>query len=120
MDIRRLRVKNTKEKGLLEFLVYLEKSTYIGVCLTLDIVEEGKDPAKLLKSIQEAATSHVILVIKKNLSDELLNRPAPDEYWERYFKAMEQRADNDGLLRGKPVYFSQMPMPMKRETLTHA
>ncbi|MEK7541889.1 MAG: hypothetical protein AAB533_03515 [Patescibacteria group bacterium] len=120
MDARRLRVKNTKERGLLEFLVYPERGKYVGVCLTLDIIEEGRDPAKLLKSIQEAATSHVLFVIKKNLGDELLNRPAPEEYWERYFKAMEQRVDDGRSLKDKPVYFFQMPMPLNRGALAHA
>ena len=34
-----------------------------------------------MNSINEAAISHIVGVIKKGLSDELLNRPAPDKYW---------------------------------------
>lgn len=120
MDIRRLRVKNKKEKGLLEFLVYQERGKYIGVCLTLDIVEEGKDPAKLMESIREAAVAHVELVIKKKLSDELLNRPAPDEYWERYFKAIEYRQQREKPAGGKAAYFSSMPMPLTRRATAYA
>ena len=90
MDVRKLRVKNTKNKGLLEFLIYPERGKYVGVCLTLDIVEEGKDSIKLMESIREAAAGHVLLVIKKKLSDDLLNRPAPNEYWDKYFRALEE------------------------------
>lgn len=120
MDIRRLRIKNTKEKGLLEFLVYPEKGKYIGVCLTLDIIEEGNDPAKLMESIREAAVGHVRLVMKKKLSDELLNRPALDEYWERYFKAIEYRRLREKPVGGKAVYFSSMPMPLTKRATAYA
>ena len=119
MDIRRLRVKNTKKGGVLEFLVYPEGGKYVGVCLTLDIIEVGSDPAKMMDSIREAAMGHVMLVIKKKLSDEFLNRPAPDEYWKKYFEAMEKRQNyNDGSA-AKPAFFSQMPMPLSR-VLVHA
>ena len=73
---------NTKNKGSLEFYVYKEKSgDYCAICLTLNLIEWGKDPKKLMNSINEAAISHIVGVIKKGLSDELLNRPAPDKYW---------------------------------------
>lgn len=80
---------NTKEKGIIEFLVYKERDTFIGVCLTFDIVEEGDNPIELMKSVKEAAEVHLETVIKENLSDTLLNRYAPDEYWKKYFETMQ-------------------------------
>lgn len=74
----------------MEFLVYKEANTYIGVCLTFDIVEEGDDPNKLMQSIQEAARLHLKVVCEKNLPDELLNRRAEEKYWKIYFDAMNQ------------------------------
>ena len=88
MNIRR--PKNTKEKGVIELLVYKEGKNYIGVCLTFDIVEEGNNPSELMKSIREAAELHLEVVIKNNLSDELLNRYAPEEYWSKYFETAKK------------------------------
>lgn len=110
MDVRKLRVKNTKNGGLLEFLVYPEKGNYVGVCLTLDIVEEGKDPARLMESIQGAAFGHVLLVVKKNLGDDLLNRPAPDQYWEKYFAALDELSTKNKALKSRHPYTSQVPL----------
>lgn len=113
LDVRRLRVKNTKHRGLLEFLVYPEKDKYVGVCLTLDIVEEGSDPNRLIESLREAARGHVLLVLKKNLSDDLLNRPAPDEYWAKYFEALEALGSRNKPLKNPPYTF-QTPLGKSR------
>jgi len=80
---------NTKNKGTIEFLVYKEGKTFVGVCLTFDIVEEGSDSERLMESIQEAAQGHLEVVRKNNMSDDLLNRHAPKEYWNIYYKAIE-------------------------------
>lgn len=77
---------NTKKRGVMEFLIYKEGNKYVGVCLTFDIIEEGKDVRKLKKSLIELADLHLKAVVKKGLPDELLNRYAPDEYWDKYFK----------------------------------
>jgi len=84
------RQKNTKKEGVIEFLVYKGKNTYVGVCLTFDIVEEGSNPVELMKSIKEAAELHLVTVRKNNMSDDLLNRYAPNEYWKKYFKAARE------------------------------
>ena len=90
-----IREKNTKEKGLMEFLVYSEGDKFVGVCLTFDIVEEGSDPVKLMESIKEAAQLHLEVVWKENMSDELLNRFAPEEYWDKYFVALRENGKDD-------------------------
>lgn len=87
MKIKRL--FNTKEKGAIEFLVYKKGRIFVGVCLTFDIVEEGDNPEKLMESIQAAAQGHLEVVREKNLPDDLLNRYAPKEYWDVYYKAIE-------------------------------
>lgn len=94
MGMPEMKVWNTKQKGTLEFLVYLEATKYVGVCLTLDIVEEGEDPKKLMESIVESAMGHVKLVQLKNLDDALLNRPAPQKYWKIYNKVLEELREN--------------------------
>lgn len=84
-----IRPRNTKEKGLVEFLVYKERDKFVGVCLTFDIVEEGSNPKEVMRSITEASALHLKTVVSKNLPDELLNRYAPNEYWEKYFTYLE-------------------------------
>ena len=84
------RPKNTKERGVIEFLVYKEKNTFVGVCLTFDIVEENNNPVDLMKSLKEAAELHLETVRKNGMTDDLLNRYAPDEYWKKYFKAARE------------------------------
>lgn len=85
-NIERTPVWNTKENGVIEFVFYPNEGRYIGVCLTFDIVEEGTDINKLRNNLEEAAFLHLKVVIDKNLSDELLNRPAPKEYWDKYYE----------------------------------
>lgn len=80
----RLRFQNTKNKGLFVFLVYPEDKKFIGVCLTLNIVEEGENPQEILKNLIGAAFGHLEVVRKENLSDDLLNRPASKKYWDKY------------------------------------
>lgn len=75
---------NTKEKGLMEFVVFHVGTNYTGVCLTFDIIEEGKDMEAVEKSVKEAAKLHLKVVTEKNLPDELLNRYAPQKYWDIY------------------------------------
>lgn len=88
-NIKKMKVsrpRNTKKRGVIEFFLYEEKGKYIGVCLTFDIVYEGQNPLEVMKNVEEAARLHLKVVCKKNLSDDLLNRYAPNEYWEKYFE----------------------------------
>ena len=80
---------NTKERGIMEFIFLEEKGKYIGVCLSFDIIEEGKDLNRLIQSVEDAAKLHIRIVMKKNLSDDLLNRYAPEKYWKKYFEALK-------------------------------
>lgn len=75
---------NTKHKGLIEFLIFREGPQYVGVCLTFDIVVEDSSRESVEKGIEDAAKLHLRVVQKKRLPDELLNRHAPKEYWDRY------------------------------------
>lgn len=102
------RSKNTKENGTIEYIVYEEGKNFVGVCLTFDIVEEGENPTELLKSIKESAELHLETVIKNKLSDDLLNRYAPKEYWNKYFdisKNLEKSPQNAFPIRS-PYYQS--------------
>lgn len=106
MDMSRVRVWNTKQSGTLEFLVFSVDKKFIGVCLTLDIVEEGNDPTNLMESIKEAAEGHVRLVQEKNLDDSLLNRSAPEEYWKLYYQVLDslkKKAEQKSFISTAPI-----------------
>jgi len=91
-------MENTKQQGQFRFVIYKRPRDkyYTGVCLDLDIVEENKDPIALRKSLEEAVQGYLEAVIKKDLNDKLLNKPAPKKYWnmlkelEKYFHALHQ------------------------------
>ena len=84
------RPKNTKNKGNIEYVVYKSGKNYVGVCLTFNILEEGDNPKELSDSLQEAALLHLEVVRKNNLSDDLLNRYAPEKYWKIYFDSIKE------------------------------
>ncbi len=75
---------NKKEYGIARILIYPEKDKYIGVCLDFDIIEEADNKKEVIKQIEEATRGYIKNICKNNLSDELLNRPAPEKYWKLY------------------------------------
>ncbi|MCL5783917.1 MAG: hypothetical protein M1142_00980 [Patescibacteria group bacterium] len=66
-------------------IVYKETDgSFTGVCLDLDIIEEGhKSLEEAILSINEAVDSHLQAAAKLNFPKELLSRPAPKEYWNK-------------------------------------
>jgi hypothetical protein len=76
-------IKNSKKQGIVEFTLFKEDDHYVAVCLTFDIVLEGDDPSVLKQEIVRAAQLHLQTVSEMGLSEELLNRPAPKEYWDK-------------------------------------
>ena len=105
--MRPVRPKNTKEEGMMEVFIYHDNDKYIGVNLTFDIVEEGDNPVSLMESIKDASLVHLECVIKNDMSDDLLNRYAPQEYWDKYFEALEQIEKSSG-----ESYFQRSPYHM--------
>jgi len=58
--------------------------TFTAVCLDLDIIEEGFSTLQqAVLSINEAIDSHLMAVTRRGFPKELLNRPAPKEYWDK-------------------------------------
>lgn len=65
-------------------LAYQESKTFTGVCLDLDIVEEGHTSLQeAVLSLNDAISSHLSALKKLGWPRELMNRPAPDIYWNR-------------------------------------
>jgi len=83
-------MRNTKKRGKYTLFVYPEKPNYfIGVCLEFDLIQEGRTAQETMERIKEASFGYLETVIKKNLSDDLLNRPAPKEYWKKFKAYLE-------------------------------
>src|SRR3989338_7815561 len=116
-------MKNTKNKGVLHFLVYREPSSkeYTGVCLELGLVEVSENPDFLKQSLIDAARGYVHTIIKENLSDELLNVKPSKEYVELYMNALNslsidkkteksKQTLNDIFVFTKPIKDSRLAM----------
>jgi len=82
--------ENTKKEGQMSFLYFQEDKHYIGVCLEFNIVEEGATLGEVKKDLETACRLHLKTVQEKKLSDDLLNRHAPAEYWKMY-ESVEQK-----------------------------
>lgn len=76
---------NTKKTGRVTVFTFKQGRKYISVCLELDIVKEGMKAVELNKEMLEAVMGHVESICKGGLSDDLLNRPAPAMYWNKYW-----------------------------------
>jgi hypothetical protein len=81
---RRQAVGNTKERGILRFMIFKAagEKEFTGVCYELSIVLQDKNPEVLSKELLNAAQGYVMTVIKKKMSDKLLNQSdkLPKEY----------------------------------------
>lgn len=66
-------------------IAYQERdSSFTGVCLDLDIVEEDHvSLEEAILSINEAILSHLQAAAKLKFPKELINRPAPKEFWDK-------------------------------------
>lgn len=88
---------NTKEKGIIRFLICKEGKDLVAVCLDLNIIEYGKNLDDLKNSIEEAAQSYLDTVRSENLSDDFLNQTAPEKYWKKW-ETLQKRS----LIRNTP------------------
>jgi len=66
-------------------IAYQEKDgSFTGVCLDLDIVEEGHvSLEETILSVNDAVSSHLQVAAKLDFPEELVSRSAPKEYWNK-------------------------------------
>ena len=87
-------MRNTKQQGRFTLFVYQEKPNYyIGVNLDFDLIQEGRTAPEVMEKIKKTSLGYLETIIKKGLSDDLLNRPAPKEYWGKYRMLLRKRAE---------------------------
>ncbi len=91
--IKKLVFNNTYKRGNARVLVYKEGSKYVGVCLEFDLVIYGKKLAETVTCIKEMVEGYLANAKENNLPVDVLNRPAPKKYWNKYneFLKLEQR-----------------------------
>ena len=83
-----------KQEFSFRCISYQEKDgSFTGVCLDLDIVEEGHATLQeAMLSINDAIISHMQAVGKLDFPGELVSRPAPKEYWKMLEEIAKQKA----------------------------
>ncbi len=92
-------------------IAYQEKdNSFTGVCLDLDIVEEGHATLQeSILSINDAIASHIQAAEKLGFPTELISRPAPKEYWDKLDAMVHTDATK---LTNKPFqFFTTNPYP---------
>ena len=84
----------SKHKFSFRCIAYQEKDgSFTGVCLDLDIVEEGHATLQeAMLSINDAIISHMQAAGKLDFPGELTSRPAPKEYWKRLEEITKPKA----------------------------
>lgn len=114
-------VYNTKQKGELTFITFEEEGDYIGVCLNFNLVEYGKEPVKLEKSIEEAALSYLEAVRKKGLSDGYLNVGTEKKYIDKlkeidWTEELNRRTKRSRKAK-EPTFFTFKKQPYYNQSL---
>ncbi|MBI2601282.1 hypothetical protein HYW42_05010 [Candidatus Daviesbacteria bacterium] len=91
-------------------IAYQEKDgSFTGVCLDLDIVEEGYvSLEEAILSVNDAVLSHLQAAAKLNFPKELVNRSAPKEYWN---KLKEITKENVSKKSFEPFQFFTTQLP---------
>ncbi len=111
--------KNTKKLGQATVFIYPEGKNFTGVCLELGIIEEHKNPDVLRHNMREAVEGYVESVVKNNLSEDLLNRPAPKEYWNNFSNYLKKESERVKTKKSAktPRYSEVMTLPVSRAVL---
>lgn len=80
-------------------IAYKEKDgSFAGVCLDLDIVEEGHSTLEeAILSINDAILSHIQAAAKLNFPKELIDRAAPKKYWNKLKEVTQEHTSKKNL-----------------------
>ncbi|MBM3239881.1 hypothetical protein FJZ31_26655 [Candidatus Poribacteria bacterium] len=68
-------------------LIEKDGEFYSALCLELDVASQGKTVEEAKINLQEAIELYLEEVYESGLEEEFIPRPAPMEYWLRYFAA---------------------------------
>ena len=106
-------MKNTKQSGVMQFVVFCENDRFFGVCLDFNIIVDGLSAKEVQDRVINISYDHLNTVRKNDLDDSLLNRHAPKEYWEMYEKFQKMNASSSPKIqetRKQPVLSSYVQL----------
>lgn len=107
-----MKTATSNQEISLTIFLYAKGKKYIGVCLELDIIDEDIDLDVLKNRMRERVESYVTYVSEKKKNVNLLNRPAPKEYWEEFFKYLQSLQDRKGRTHSSPKEASVESFPL--------
>lgn len=87
---------NTTKEGKIRFLIFKKEKRgklFTGVCLDFGIVLQDKSPLKLKEELEKAAFCYLRVVIKKKMSEELLNNQAEKKYFNLYNRLLKRELE---------------------------
>lgn len=103
-------MSNTKQRGKFIIFVYPKSSKhFIGVNLTFDLIIEGRKAQEALEGIKKASLDYIEAVCKSNLDDSLLNRPAPEKYWNKFNAYLKKLASRKPLVKWSDYFQQEIP-----------
>jgi len=70
-------------------LIERDGEFYSALCLELDVASQGETVEETKANLQEAIELYLEEVYESGLEEEFIPRPAPIEYWLRYFANIE-------------------------------
>lgn len=110
MQNKKLRFNNTYESGRVTFIIFKDKKIdrFIGVCLEFDLEAEAETSSEAQSIIQDYAKLWLENVKENKLSEELLNKSAPEEYWDLEKELEEQRESREKIINN---YTSSVRVP---------
>lgn len=115
--MKNLRFNNTYASGSLTFLFLKEKNSkrFLAVCLELDLEADADSLSDVEDMIKDYANSWLENVRENKLSEELLNRSAPQEFWNIANALEEERKSRRRMIKhltfsvGMPISTSFFP-----------
>ncbi|MDO8472139.1 MAG: hypothetical protein Q7S64_03280 [bacterium] len=84
-------MKNTKERGILRYLIYKDTRAdeYVGVCVDIGLIKVGTNNANVKRDLINASKGFVRTVCEQNLSNGLLNQQPPQQYMDIFNEIVE-------------------------------
>ena len=81
--------KNTVQKGSVRYIIFKEASTWYGVALEFNLVEEGSDPEAVLFNLFDAMKGYVKACKISKSRPSMLNQ-TPDSEYEKLWRDLEE------------------------------
>lgn len=92
-----LMFNNTYKSGRARVFIYEDKGKYVAVCLEFGLMVGAKTLEKARECINDVTQSYLSNILENNLSEKLLNRPAPKKYWKIYENIIQKEQESTSL-----------------------